>query len=82
MPFNRLAFNAAYLDWPVLSSNVNLLPLFEQQADAMLETLNGGDRYTQKVTYLIAEHLKGERENFPKSRRLSVIVAFLYIKGA
>lgn len=60
MPFNRLAFNAAYLDWPVLSSNVNLLPLFEQQADAMLETLNGGDRYTQKVTYLIAEHLKGE----------------------
>lgn len=60
MPFNRLAFNAAYLDWPVLSSNANLLSFFEQQADAMLGTLNGGDRYTQKVAYLIAEHLKGE----------------------
>jgi AraC-like DNA-binding protein len=60
MPFNRLAFNAAYLDWPVLSSNANLLSFFEPQADAMLGTLNGGDRYTQKVAYLIAEHLKGE----------------------
>lgn len=26
----------------------------------MLGTLNGGDRYTQKVTYLIAEHPKGD----------------------
>ncbi|HEY9658581.1 MAG TPA: AraC family transcriptional regulator ligand-binding domain-containing protein, partial [Allocoleopsis sp.] len=60
MPFNRLAFNAAYLDWPVLSSNANLLPLFEQQADVMLGNLNGGDRYTPKVVHLIAEHLKGE----------------------
>lgn len=69
MPFNRLVFNAAYLDWPVLSSNADLLPIFEQQADAMLGTLNGGDgatslrkeyRYTQKVAHLIAEHLKGE----------------------
>ena len=60
MPFNRLAFNAAYLDWPVLSGNANLLSFFEQQANAMLEILNGGDRYTQKVAYLIAEHLKGE----------------------
>lgn len=60
MPFNRLAFNAAYLDWPVLSSNANLLSFFEQQADMMLGTLNGDDRYTQKVTHLIAEHLKGE----------------------
>jgi len=60
MPFNRLVFNTAYLDWPVLSSNANLLSFFEQQADAMLGTLNGGDRYTSKVTHLIAEHLKGE----------------------
>ncbi|GAB4440406.1 MAG: AraC family transcriptional regulator [Cyanobacteria bacterium J069] len=60
MPFNRLAFNAAYLDWPVLSSNASLLPLFEQQADAMLENLNGSDRYTRKVVHLIAEQLKGE----------------------
>ncbi len=60
MPFNRLVFNAAYLDWPVLSSNANLLSFFEQQADAMLGTLNGSDRYTSKVAYLIAEHLQGE----------------------
>lgn len=60
MPFNRLAFNAAYLDWLVLSSNASLLPLFEQQADTMLGNLNGGDRYTPKVAHLIAEHLKGE----------------------
>lgn len=60
MPFNRLAFDAAYLDWTVLSSNANLLSFFEQQADAMLGTLNGGDRYSQKVAYLIAEQLKGE----------------------
>lgn len=60
MPFNRLAFDASYLDWPVLSSNANLLSFFERQADMMLSTLNGGNRYTQKVAYLIAEHLKGE----------------------
>lgn len=60
MPFNRLTFSAAYLDWPVLSSNANLLHLFEQQADAMLETLNGGDGYTPKVAHLIAEHFRGE----------------------
>jgi AraC-like DNA-binding protein len=60
MPFNRLAFNATYLDWTVLSSNANLLPFFEQQADMMLGKLNGGDRYTPKVAHLIAEHLKGE----------------------
>lgn len=60
MPFNRLAFNAAYLDWPVLSSNANLLSFFEQQADTMLGNLNGGSRYTPKVAHLIAEHLKGE----------------------
>lgn len=60
MPFNRLAFNAAYLDWPVLSSNTNSLPLLEQQADAMLEKLNGGDRYTHKVAQVITERLKGE----------------------
>ncbi len=69
MPFNRLAFNAAYLNWPVLSSNASLLPLFEQQADAMLGTLNGGNGatplrkescYTPKVVHLIAEHFRGE----------------------
>jgi len=60
MPFNRLVFNAAYLDWPVLSSNANLLSFFEQQADTMLGTLNRSDRYTSKVAYLIAEHLQGE----------------------
>lgn len=60
MPFNRLAFNAAYLNWRVLSSNADLLSFFEQQADAMLGSLNGGDRYTPKVVHLIAAHLKGE----------------------
>ncbi|MGJ3246929.1 MAG: AraC family transcriptional regulator [Elainellaceae cyanobacterium] len=60
MPFNQMAFDAAYLDWPVLSSNTDLLSFFEQQADAMLGMLNRGNRYTQKVAYLIAEHLQGE----------------------
>ena len=60
MPFNRLVFNAAYLDWPVLSCNAHLLSFFEQQADAMLGAINGGDRYSQKVAHLIAEHLQGE----------------------
>lgn len=68
MPFNRLVFNAAHLDWPVLSSNANLLSFFEQQADTMLEILNEaegampvckGNCYTQKVAYLIAERLEG-----------------------
>lgn len=60
MPYNRIVFNATSLDWPVLSSNANLLSLFEQQAEIMLDALNGGDRYTQKVVQIIEKHLKGE----------------------
>lgn len=60
MPVNRLIFDATCLNWPVLSSNASLLALFEQQAEAMLGELNGGDRYTQKVTQAIVQKLKGE----------------------
>ncbi|MEB3213234.1 MAG: AraC family transcriptional regulator [Leptolyngbyaceae bacterium] len=60
MPFNRMTFNAAYLDWPVLSSNADLLTFFEQQANVMLGMLDGDEHYSQKVTHLIAERLKGE----------------------
>lgn len=60
MPYNRLVFNATALDWSILSSNVSLLPLFEQHAEAMLGELNGGDRYTSKVVQIIEKQLKGE----------------------
>jgi len=60
MPYNRMVFDAACLRWPILSSNVNLLMLFEQQAEAMLEQLNEGDRYTQKVIHIIRHYLPGE----------------------
>lgn len=60
MPVNRLVFDATCLNWSVLSSNASLLTLFEQQAEAMLGELNGGDRYTQKVAQVIVRKLKGE----------------------
>lgn len=60
MPINRIIFDAACLDWSVLSSNANLLPLFEQQAEEMLEQLHRDDRWTQKVTAAILQQLKGE----------------------
>lgn len=60
MPVNRLIFDAACLNWSILSSNAHLLPLFEQQAEAMLSALNQGDRYTQKVAQAIVQQLKGD----------------------
>jgi Arabinose-binding domain of AraC transcription regulator, N-term len=59
MPVNRLIFDAACLDWAVLSRNANLLAIFEPQAEAMLATLNHAS-YSQKVAEAIAQHLKGE----------------------
>lgn len=60
MPTNRLVFDANCLNWPVLSSNANLLPLFEQQAEAMLNQMNRTDRYTQQVVQTLVQQLKGE----------------------
>lgn len=60
MPVNRLIFDATCLQWSVLSNNASLLPLFEQQAEAMMDALHEGDRYTQKVTQVIGQKLKGE----------------------
>jgi AraC-like DNA-binding protein len=59
MPVNRLIFDAACLDWSVLSRNANLLAIFEPQAEAMLATLNQ-ESYSQQVAEAIAQHLKGE----------------------
>ncbi|HEY9646052.1 MAG TPA: AraC family transcriptional regulator [Chroococcidiopsis sp.] len=60
MPVNRLIFEAACLDWPILSSNANLLPFFEQQAEAMLGEIEQPNRYSQKVAQTIARQLQGE----------------------
>jgi AraC-like DNA-binding protein len=55
-----LTLSLTAIDWPILSSNASLLPLFEQQAEAVLGNLNGSDRYAQKVTQAIEQQLKGE----------------------
>jgi AraC-like DNA-binding protein len=60
MPVNRLVFDANCLNWPILSSNSNLLPVFEQQAEAMLSEINQSQSYTQKVAQVIVQQLNGE----------------------
>jgi AraC-like DNA-binding protein len=60
MPINRLIFDVNCLKWSVLSRNSNLLPLFEQHAEAMLNQMDRSDRYTQQVVQAIIEQLKGE----------------------
>jgi AraC-like DNA-binding protein len=60
MPINRLIFDANCLKWSVLSRNSNLLPFFEQHAEAMLDEMNRTDRYTQQVVKAIIDRLKGE----------------------
>jgi AraC-like DNA-binding protein len=60
MPINRLIFDANCLKWSILSRNSNLLPLFEQHAEAMLDKMNRSDRYTQQVVQAIIQQLKGE----------------------
>jgi AraC-like DNA-binding protein len=59
MPVNRLIFDAACLDWSVLSRNANLLAMFEPQAEAMLAVMNHAS-YSQQVAEAIAQQLKGE----------------------
>lgn len=60
MPVSRLIFDASCLSWPILSSNSNLLPLFESQAETMLNEMNRGDRYSQKVVQAIIQQLTGD----------------------
>lgn len=60
MPTNRLIFDANCLSWAILSKNPNLLPLFENHAEAMLNQMNQVDRYTQQVVQAILQQLKGE----------------------
>ena len=60
MPTNRLMFDADCLQWSVLSKNANLLPLFEQHAEAMLEQMNRVDSYTQRVVQAMVQQLKGD----------------------
>jgi AraC-like DNA-binding protein len=60
MPMNRLIFDANSLKWSILSKNANLLPLFEQHAETMLEQMNRADSYTQQVVQALVKHLKGE----------------------
>lgn len=60
MPTNRLSFDANCLNWAVLSSNSNLLSVFEQQAEAMLDAMKREDDYTKQVARAIAQNLKGE----------------------
>ncbi|MBW4689916.1 MAG: AraC family transcriptional regulator [Komarekiella atlantica HA4396-MV6] len=60
MPKNRIIFDANCLNWSVLSANSNLLSVFEQHAQAMLDAINREDEYTRKVVEAIAQKLKGE----------------------
>ncbi len=59
-PVNRLMFDATCLNWPILTSNAALLPLFEQEAEAMLEAIHQTQSYTRQVVQAIAHQLKGE----------------------
>ncbi|MBW4624982.1 MAG: AraC family transcriptional regulator [Brasilonema octagenarum HA4186-MV1] len=60
MPTNRIIFDANCLNWLVLSANSNLLSVFEQHAEAMLDAMNRKDNYTRQVVSAIAQQLKGE----------------------
>ncbi len=60
MPTNRMVFEANCLTRSVLSANANLLSIFEQHAEAMLEAMNQEHYYTRKVAQAIAHQLKGE----------------------
>ncbi|PIG92584.1 AraC family transcriptional regulator [Gloeocapsopsis sp. IPPAS B-1203] len=57
---NRLIFDAAYLNLPVLSSNSLLLSTFEEHATVMLDTINQKNIYTQQVVREITHCLQGE----------------------
>jgi AraC-like DNA-binding protein len=73
MPTNRLIFDANCLHWPVLSANSNLLSMFEQHAEAMLNALNQEDNYTRHVIQAIAQQLKGELPSIEAiARRLAI----------
>lgn len=54
MPTNRIIFDANCLNWLVLSANSNLLSVFEQHAEAMLDAMNRKDDYTRQVVQAIA----------------------------
>jgi len=60
MPTNRIIFDANCLNWLILSANSNLLSVFEQHAEAMLDAMNRKDDYTRQVVQAIAQQLKGE----------------------
>ncbi len=60
MPTNRLIFDVNCLNWSVLSANPNLLSVFEQHAEAMLDMMGREDGYTRRVVSAIAQQLKGE----------------------
>jgi AraC-like DNA-binding protein len=60
MPMNRLIFDANSLKWSILSKNANLLTLFEQHAETMLEQMNRANGYTQQVVQVMMQQLKGE----------------------
>ncbi|MEH1868994.1 MAG: AraC family transcriptional regulator [Nostoc sp.] len=75
MPKNRIIFNANCLNWPVLSANSNLLPVFEQHAQAMLDAINRESNYTRQVVQALTQQLKGElpsQEVFARSLAISV----------
>ncbi|HEY9664041.1 MAG TPA: AraC family transcriptional regulator, partial [Allocoleopsis sp.] len=75
MPANRLFFDANCLDWSVLSSNANLLPLFEQHADLMLEEINRTNPYTRQVVQAIAQQISRELPTIQAiARELSISV--------
>ncbi|MBU7584069.1 MAG: AraC family transcriptional regulator [Nostoc sp. TH1S01] len=58
MPTNRIIFDANCLNWAVLSANSNLLSMFEQHAQTMLDAMNQEDNYTRKVVQEILQQLK------------------------
>ncbi|MBD2456222.1 AraC family transcriptional regulator [Nostoc sp. FACHB-87] len=58
MPTNRIIFDANCLNWAVLSANSNLLSMFEQHAQTMLDAMNQEDNYTRRVVQEILQQLK------------------------
>jgi AraC-like DNA-binding protein len=57
---NQLVFDAACLEWSVISANSSLLSAFEQHAQAMVSNLSNENTYSYQVVKEITHHLKGE----------------------
>ncbi|OKH41731.1 AraC family transcriptional regulator [Calothrix sp. HK-06] len=70
---NQLVFDAAYLEWSVVSANPSLLLAFEQHAQAMLSNTSKENTYSYQVVREITHNLKGEVPSIEEIARILTI---------